>query len=111
MKINGIKLVTLSRGVLRTYRENVKGNEDLSKLDIRKKLTRNVLLAKEDENATGLFENLLGVRYYTYGNLHIRTWFNHVLTVENHKGGHHYKGWRKDHKRYDKLNKDLEIEV
>ena len=109
LKINGVKLLSVPKAIQDVYRETVKGNENTSSLDIRKKLTRNVLLANEVE-VESLRDKVFGVRKYTYGNLHITTWMNMVLDVENHNGGYHFKSWKKDHKKYDKLTKLLEIE-
>lgn len=109
MKINGIKVYYVPKVIQELYRETVKGNQFTSKLDIRKKLTRNILLSNEVE-VDSLRDKVFGVRKYTYGNLHITTWLNMVLDIENFNGGHHYKGWKKDHKKYKKLTQLLEIE-
>lgn len=62
-----IKLLMLGKGVAQYYRRNVKGNENASHLDIQKKLTRNVLLAKPVPPKA----DKPNLRLYLYGQLEI----------------------------------------
>lgn len=94
------KLLKVTPLALEEYRENVKGNKRMPKLDVRKKLTRNVLLAE-------LSSEKDGVKTYRYGNLVIAVEDNVVIAVVNRKGKS--KTFNKDKQRYYELNKELQI--
>ncbi|QJI52402.1 hypothetical protein [Psychrobacillus phage Perkons] len=103
-----MKLLRVSGKALNSYRKSVKGNEFTTKDQARRKLTRNVALANEVLHKSE-FQRFIGTKVYTYGNLHITVRFGKVVEIVNHSGGHHYKSWKKDMKKYAKLTKELNI--
>lgn len=103
-----IKLLKVNKKLIDKYRDVVKGNKEKPDDQVVKRLTRNVIMANE-VNHSNKFKRWIGVKVYHYGNLHITLIGNRVIEIVNHPGGHHYKGWRKDEKLYNKLNEKLGI--
>lgn len=95
------KLLKVSRTALNDYRTTVKGNTYIPKLEARKKLTRNVLMVKDDVIEKG------NVKTYRYGNLVIAVEGKKVIAISNYKGK--LKHFKKDKKRYYELNRELQI--
>lgn len=85
------------------YKEMVKGNESISLILARKKLTRNFLLGDKKPSNAGE-----GV-YCRYGRLHfIVSKHNEVVWMSNHNNTS--KEWRKDLQLYMELNDRLGID-
>lgn len=95
------KLLKVSSNALQEYRNTVKGNMNSPKLEVRKKLTRNVLLSKD----TVIEKD--GIKTYHYGNLTIAVEGKTILFIRNHKGK--LSKFNKDSKRYYELNRELQI--
>lgn len=104
-----MKLLRVSDKVYELYKDTVKGNENTSKDQVRRKLTRNKLLAKE-VIPKDKWERLIGTKIFHYGNLHLTVRWNKVIGLRNFKGGKHYGNWSLDEARYIELTKKLEIE-
>lgn len=100
-----MKLLKLSQDMYEVYRKTVKGNEHTSLDQARRKLTRNVLLAKE---VSSWLQKLIGKSIYLYGNLHIAVQFGKVVALENHYGNAN-GDWKLDKKEYIRLSKELGI--
>ncbi|MFB5758964.1 hypothetical protein [Paenibacillus medicaginis] len=98
------KLYQLSGNVLNTYRAKVKGNEFASAALVRRKLTRNIMLAAKVPYKDGE-----GAELYMYGNLHIWVKGNKIIEIRNMKGKQFSRWFFKDQKRYEELNEMLEI--
>lgn len=103
-----MKLLKLTDEVFQYYKENVKGNENISEDQAARKLTRNVLLAMPVPQRSPV-ERLIGNMKYIYGNLYIVVRRNKVVHISNQSGGKRYGGWFKDQAKYDELTKLLEI--
>lgn len=98
------KIFKLTGRVLLDYRKYVRGNENASKPLVRRKLTRNVLMAlKLAENIDGKGSDLYG-----YGNLHIYVKGDYITKIRNktHKINWFYKNMNQ----YRELNRLLEID-
>jgi hypothetical protein len=104
-----MELLKLTDKVYEQYKLSVKGNTDISKDQAARKLTRNVLLAKELPPKSKI-DRLLGIKLYAYGNLHILVRRGKVVNVSNHYGGEYHTGWEFDKKKYIELTKQLGIE-
>lgn len=104
-----MKLLKLSDKAYEQYRTKVKGNENITRDQASKKITRNVLLAKEVPPRYTL-DRLLGSKLYHYGNLHIIVRWGKVLQIYNHFGGQYHNDWVLDKEKYIKLTKELGIE-
>lgn len=103
-----MKLLELTPSVFRDYRSTVKGNEDITYDAARKKITRNVMLAKklEPRNQEDIDKgNIL----YQYGNLEILVKNETVIHIKNHKGKNVYSGWELDRFKYVDLSRELNI--
>lgn len=98
-----IKLLNLTDKVFNTYVNTVKGRNNTSFKEVRKILTRNMLLAHKADS-----EGYRG-QMYQYG----RLWFvvigDKVVWLKNHC--HKPKGWVKDNELYNLLNKELGIKT
>jgi hypothetical protein len=103
-----LKILKLSDEVYEHYKSNIKGNENITKDQAARKLTRNVMLAMEITPRNAL-DRLKGNKLYYYGNLHILVRRGKVVHLSNHYGGKHFGGWFKDEKRYVQLTKELGI--
>lgn len=68
-----------------TYKQTVRGNRTITKSEAAKKLTRNVILAREYFPEL-IKKNVLGITY-VYGNLHIKVRGKTIVSIENYKGG------------------------
>lgn len=73
-----IKLLEVSQGAFKYYRENVSGNENTSYAQVQRKLTRNMLLAHEFEPIEGK-EGIL----YQYGCMKFIVRNNRVIWIRN----------------------------
>lgn len=99
-----MKLYRLGKGVYKTYRETVKGNQNIAQRQAQRKLTRNIILAFKVSKSND--ENLK--HRYFYGNLHILVVGNKIVWIKNVK--QNGKWFYKDQKKYDELNVLLGIE-
>lgn len=104
-----MKLLNVSNDVLQYYREKVRGNENITLDQARKKLTRNVMLAKKVTPRKRL-DRLLGISLYQYGNLHMKLRWNKIIYIKNHRSGKHYGNWKLDKEKYIRLSEELGIE-
>lgn len=95
------KLLKIIPSALEEYRTTVKGNAYMPKIEVRKKLTRNVILGE-------LSSDKDGIKTYHYGNLIIAVEDKKVVAIRNHKGNKFGK-FNKDVKRYYELNRELQI--
>jgi hypothetical protein len=104
-----LRILEITNKVYDYYRLNTKGNEEISKDQAARKLTRNVILAMPVPPRSE-FESLLGNRKYVYGNLHIIIRGDRIIHIYNHYGGKKaYGGWIRDEERYAELTKQLGI--
>jgi hypothetical protein len=103
-----LELLELTPKVFRYYRRKVKGNIDVTYDLARKKLTRNVLLAKEipPRDKSDVEK---GNKLYQYGNLIILVRNGWVIHIKNHKGGNYYHDWELDRFKYVDLSRELGI--
>lgn len=103
-----MELLKLTTSAYRSYRKKVKGNKDISYDLACKKLTRNVLLAKEipprDQSDVEK-----GNKLYHYGNLHILVKDGWVIHIKNHRISNEYTGWEFDPFKYVELTLQLGI--
>lgn len=97
-----MELLNVSKSVYEEYRQKVSGAENISLNQLRRKLTRNMLLAqiktshKKDRT------------YYMYGRFHfIVNKYNTVVWMSNRMGVP--SNWKRDNKRLIELNKQLGI--
>lgn len=104
-----MKLLKVPNDIYEKYKDTVKGNENTSLDQVRRKLTRNMLLAKE-VTPRSKWERLIGNKIYHYGNLHFVVRYGKVIELKNYKGGKHYGGWRLDEKKRMELTIKLGIE-
>ena len=105
-----MKILKLTDEVFEFYRTNTRDNENITRDQAERKLTRNVMLAMPVPPRNFL-DAWVGNQKYIYGNLHIIVRRNKVVGLFNHKGKGEkaYGGWFKDHKKYAALTKQLEI--
>jgi hypothetical protein len=97
-----MELLKLKRKVEEYYRNNVKGNKNISYDQIRRKMTRNMLLAKK-EDSTGY-----PCQMYKYGSLWFLVKDGKVVWMKNKCKVP--EDWVLDKDKYNKLNKELGIE-
>jgi hypothetical protein len=97
-----VQLLELSKGAYKYYKNNVKGNENITYDMARRKLTRNVLLAKKVE------PELNGKKLYIYGCLHILVVNNKIVWIKNHPGKSTSR-FKKNMELYNRLNQELGI--
>lgn len=105
MKLNILKL---PEELFQYYRECTNGNEDITKDQAAKKLTRNVMSAMKvpPRNES---DRLKGNQMYYYGNLHIVVKNDKIVHLHNHRGGIHWGGWFPNEDRHKELTKQLGI--
>lgn len=103
-----MKLLKVSDEIYEQYCETVKGNENTSLDQVRRKLTRNMMLAKE-VIPKSKWERFIGNKIYHYGNLHFTVRHGKVIELKNHKGGKKYGGWYLDRKKRTQLTIELGI--
>ncbi|MFS1518603.1 hypothetical protein V1503_19380 [Bacillus sp. SCS-151] len=103
-----MKLLKLADEVYEYYRGNVKGNHNTSFDLARRKITRNVHLAKR-LHQNNLFNRLKGIKKYQYGNLHIIVKRDTVIHIVNYKGTTLHNDWNFDKKKYKQLSVELGI--
>ncbi|PLR99523.1 hypothetical protein [Bacillus sp. T33-2] len=104
-----MKLLKVTDDVFQYYKENVRGNKDITLDQARRKLTRNVMLAKKVVPKDDI-QRIIGTKIYHYGNLHITVRWNKVIHIVNHRSGKHYGGWKLDRRKYEQLTKELGIQ-
>jgi len=98
-----MKLLKLGKGVYRYYTQTVKGNKNASHLEVQKKLTRNMILAKE------LDSNMYPNQLYQYGCLCFTVSKTGVVKwIRN--GCRPPEDWKLDIDRYEELNKILKVD-
>lgn len=98
-----VKLLHISNAALYNYQVSVYGNEHITREETSKKLTRNMLLSKEELGRRP------GEKLYKYGNL----WFivnkeNAVIWLRNYCECP--EGWELNKQEYVRLSKELQIE-
>jgi len=103
VKINGLVLLKITPLAYHSYRNVTKGNKSLSYETCRKKLTRNILLAKKGETVIKDNGNIYYIYYY--GNLKIVVSVDTVIYVGQMESSMSYV----NKKRYDELNRRLKI--
>jgi hypothetical protein len=105
-----LKILKMTDEAFEAYRTQVNGNENITRDQAERKLTRNVMLGMPVPPRNFL-EAWVGNRKYIYGNLHIIVKRDCITHLFNHKGKNEkcYDGWFKDHKKYEMLTKQLEI--
>lgn len=103
-----MKLLDLQPNAYRYYKRNVKGNENISFEDARKKLTRNVELAELLQPTED--QMMQGVEMYAYGNLLIKVELNKIVWLKNLYGKNKRGVWQHSLEKYNELNKKLGIE-
>lgn len=94
-----MKLYKVSVKAAEYYRQNVKGNKDTNHDTIRRKLTRNIMLADRYPSVNK------NTRLYRYGNLLILTKGDKVIWLHNVKT----YDFKVDKKKYRELNELLGI--
>jgi hypothetical protein len=100
-----LRLLKLKQSAYDTYREQVKGNANITYDQAIRKLTRNVLLAVERIS----LKNILKCeQQYIYGNLRIIVRFGTIIEIENHIQDV-VPGWVLDQKKYEQISKELGI--
>jgi hypothetical protein len=97
-----LRIYRITDEVFQFYRENVKDNENISRDQAERKLTRNILLSMPVPQRNGN-------QKWIYGNLHIIVNSNKVVRLLNHSEGKYYPMWFKDETRYNELTKQLGI--
>jgi hypothetical protein len=101
-----LKVLKITEEVYQYYRENVKGNQNTSRDQAARKLTRNIKCAdKVPRKFNEMFDSF---REYWYGNLYILVHRGTVVQIRNHKG-RSLHGWQLDNAKYHKLTKRLGI--
>ena len=85
------------------------GKPEITMDQVKRKLTRNTILAKPIISKSKL-DKLLGIQVYAYGNLYITVRWNKVIDIENHKGDLLHPEWKINKKLYIELSKNLGIE-
>lgn len=94
-----MKLYEVSQGVCNYYRKHVKGNQEVSDVEVQKKLTRNINMTKV---TVPLSNNRV---IYLYGNLHITVKGNKIIKLKNNKQPTDW--FYKDRKKFNELNQML----
>jgi hypothetical protein len=103
-----LKILELTDKVFQYYRENTRDNKNISRDQAARKLTRNVMLAKEVPPRNAI-DRLLGNKMYHYGNLHLVVRRGKVVHIKNYKNQNNYKGWEFNPHKYVELTKKLGI--
>jgi hypothetical protein len=96
-----MKLLKLKRKVEEYYRNNVKGNKDISYDQIRRKMTRNMLLAKKEDSTD------YPCQLYKYGSLWFLVKDDKVVWMRNKC--YVPEDWILDKEKYNRLNEELGI--
>jgi hypothetical protein len=105
-----MKILKLTDKVFQYYKENVKENENITRDQAAKKLTRNKELAMRVPPRNNR-ERQKGYQMYYYGNLHFVVSDDKVIHIKNHADGNlHCAGWFLDENRYAELTNKLGIE-
>lgn len=100
-----MRLLNLKESAFNQYREQVKGNTNISFDQARRKLTRNILLAAERKR----LKNFIRCQQeWIYGNLKIIVRFGTIIEIENHIKDI-VPGWTLDQQKYERISKELGI--
>jgi hypothetical protein len=100
-----VKILKLPYELYKYYKECTKDNENITRDQAARKLTRNVLLADEVPPRNEL-DKAKGNKMYHFGNLHICVRHGTIIHLMNHQGN---RDWNKDEQRYQELTKELGI--
>lgn len=105
-EIEGVEFLTFNESTLNYYRKKVKGNEDISDDQARRKMTRNMLLAYPYKRESSVKKHPR--TWYSYGSLRFIVKDNKVTSLINHQRV--FKAWVKDWDKYKELNARFDIE-
>jgi hypothetical protein len=100
-----LRLLKLKQSAYDAYREQVKGNANITYDQAIRKLTRNVMLAVEKTN---IKDALKVKQVYIYGCLKIVVRFGTIIEIENHIQDV-VPGWVLDQAKYEAISKELGI--
>lgn len=104
-----MNILRLSKKAYELYRTTVRDNEEITYDQARRRLTRNVILAK-DITPVEERSKLIKTKVYAFGNLHIIVRLNKVIDIENHKKcGNLHRDWKLDVNKRTELNEILGI--
>jgi hypothetical protein len=106
--VTKLKLVTISDTAFQYYKRKVRNNKDITYDLSRRKLTRNILLAKKIP-ARNEEEIQKGNELYIYGNLYILKRGNRVIHLWNHKNTNAIADWEVDEAKRADLSRELGI--
>lgn len=103
-----MELLNITNKAFRYYKHRVKGNKEITHDLARRKLTRNVIMAKEipPRNEEDVKK---GNTLYHYGNLHILVKDGWIIDLKNHYNENCYTGWEMDEFKYVDLTRELGI--
>ncbi|MEH7116100.1 hypothetical protein V7128_01575 [Neobacillus vireti] len=100
-----MEILKLPYELYKYYKTCTKDNENITRDQAARKLTRNVMLADEMPPRNDL-DKEKGNKMYHFGNLHIVTRQGTIIHLMNHQSK---RKWNKDEQRYQELNKELGI--
>ncbi len=98
-----IQLLKFKGGTLHYYRTNIKGNEDITYDEAKRKMTRNMMLAHKEESigkSTTMYK--YGCLWFLVDNKDRIVWMRN-----NHRPA---EGWKRNKREYLRLNKELGID-
>lgn len=102
VEYGGIKLFKLKQKAYDYYRLGTRGNHDISFMEARRKLTRNIMISKiVDRWLEGKDEYTI----YMYGALKIETCNDLIIKVKQHRKKE--EGFIFHHRKHEKLSKRL----
>lgn len=101
-----IDFLTFNESTLNYYRKSIRGNEDISEDQARRKMTRNMMLAYPYRQESRAKKHPR--TFYTYGSLRFIVRDNIVISLINHQKV--FKVWKKDWDKYNELNIRFEID-
>jgi hypothetical protein len=105
-----LKILELPDELYQYYKTMTNDNENITKDQAAKKLTRNVMLGMLIPPRNKL-DRSKGNKMYFYGNLHICVKNDRkIVHIHNHGRGKFFGGWFKDEEKYIELTKKLGIE-
>jgi hypothetical protein len=104
-----LKILELTDEVFDYYRENTRHNKDITRDQAARKLSRNIMLAKEVPPRNER-DRLLNNRMYHFGNLHIVVRDGIIIHLRNYKNQQNYRGWELDRFKFVELTKEFGIE-
>ncbi|MGZ9868170.1 hypothetical protein ACU3L3_07085 [Priestia endophytica] len=94
-------LLNFTYKTLKYYRNEIRGNENISRKEASLKMTRNMLLAQK-VNSEGYYGQL-----YKYGALWFIVKDSRIVWMRNRSSRPF--GWKKDKEKYRQLNEELNI--